>query len=92
MNQTTLVVNNIKKYYLKITLINKQQIREKTPEILLFTFKLLVTHQVFRYTCLTCYTLELIVGTFTCKHTRIFCIHGSWIYNYLCNQCLSPLK
>jgi len=18
--------------------------------------------------------------------------HGSWIYNYLCNQCLSPLK
>jgi hypothetical protein len=18
--------------------------------------------------------------------------HGSWIYNYLCNQCLSPVK
>jgi len=20
------------------------------------------------------------------------CSYGSWIYNYLCNQCLSPLK
>jgi hypothetical protein len=35
------------------------------------TFKLLVTHQVFRYTFLTCYTLELIVGTFTCKYNKV---------------------
>jgi len=21
-----------------------------------------------------------------------WCSHGSWIYNYLCNQCLEPLK
>jgi hypothetical protein len=34
------------------------------------------------------------------SHHLLFCFffnkglssHGSWIYNYLCNQCLSPLK
>ena len=27
-----------------------------------------------------------------CKGSSWSWLHGSWIYNYLCNQCLSPLK
>ena len=27
-----------------------------------------------------------------CKWSSLSSSHGSWIYNYLCNQCLSPLE
>jgi hypothetical protein len=26
------------------------------------------------------------------KLAAVVVLYGSWIYNYLCNQCLSPLK
>ena len=51
------------------------------------TFKLLVTHQVFRYTFLTCCTLELIVGTFTCKYNKdnVACVLVRIITTYATN-------
>jgi len=35
----------------------------------------------------------LILDTFHCKRQVLLWSwsYGSWIYNYLCNQCLSPL-
>jgi len=33
----------------------------------------------------------LLVHTKSCKGPSWWWSYGSWIYNYLCNQCLSPL-
>ena len=33
----------------------------------------------------------IVFTTFTCLLGVVVILYGSWIYNYLCNQCLSPL-
>jgi hypothetical protein len=46
------------------------------------------------------YVSVIILHTCTCNiwmmlnmiYIPAVCSYGSWIYNYLCNQCLSPLK
>jgi len=46
---------------------------------------------IFYLKC-TCIFLHEMLPLHTFKRTSWSCSYGSWIYNYLCNQCLSPLK
>jgi hypothetical protein len=64
----------------------KQGYPENTTDLSLPNFTIIVTNKIIKY------TFKILPHHTRIKGPRWLSSYGTWIYNYLCNQCLSPLN